>query len=340
MLVEIESWECYAPHVSARLSKLPRKPPARRQRREFTEADAWLGLEGGWQHLYGGVRERGYSIEWHDFSTDTEFDWAPTFHPGGLEICLNLAGHGWVSDGAARLELGPLTGGFYFRGTSALEGGRAAGARHQFITVELSREFLRQHMDGAERELSVLLRGILTGDMASRVSPMIRLTGEHRAIVASLRKPPVLAGAQRLWYHAKALEIASAFFFATEDEGELFCHRQQRLNRERVVKVIGLLRENLAESLSLEEIGRRVGCSHFHLSRVFSQETGQSIFQHLRQLRLERAAELLREGRLNVTQVALEVGFSSPSHFSMAFRETFGCCPGLYPLATPAQQAG
>ena len=66
---------------------------------------------------------------------------------------------------------------------------------------------------------------------------------------------------------------------------------------------------------------------------------GKTISQYLRQLRMEKAAELLRAGKLNVTQVAMEVGYASSSHFSTAFHETFGCCPGLYPLATPAQRA-
>jgi len=107
---------------------------------------------------------------------------------------------------------------------------------------------------------------------------------------------------------------------------------------ERVEKVIGLLRSKLAEPPNLEEIGRFVGCSPFHLSRTFSAETGQTIPQYLRQLRLERAAELLRSGKFNVTEAALEVGYSSLSHFSQAFHEEFGCCPGLYPLRTPTQK--
>jgi len=41
-----------------------------------------------------------------------------------------------------------------------------------------------------------------------------------------------------------------------------------------------------------------------------------------------------------VTEAALEVGYNSLSHFSSAFHETFGCCPGLYPLKTPTQKAG
>jgi AraC-like DNA-binding protein len=41
---------------------------------------------------------------------------------------------------------------------------------------------------------------------------------------------------------------------------------------------------------------------------------------------------LLRTGQCNVTEAALDVGYNSLSHFSAAFHEAFGCCPGLYPL--------
>jgi len=75
-----------------------------------------------------------------------------------------------------------------------------------------------------------------------------------------------------------------------------------------------------------------VGCSPFHLSRTFSQVTGQTIPQYVRKLRMEKAAELLQSGRFNVTEAALEVGYSSLSHFSQAFCQVIGCCPGLYPL--------
>ena len=104
-------------------------------------------------------------------------------------------------------------------------------------------------------------------------------------------------------------------------------------NRERAQKVLAILKENLADPPGLEELGRRVGCSHFYLSRIFTQEAGKTISVALRDLRMERAASLLREGRMNVTQAALEVGYSSLSHFSAAFHEVIGCCPGLYPLA-------
>ena len=100
---------------------------------------------------------------------------------------------------------------------------------------------------------------------------------------------------------------------------------------------MSLLRERLVAPTSLEEIGRKVGCSPFYLSRTFSAEMGTTIPQYLRKLRMERAAELLRSGKCNVTEAAFEVGYSSLSHLSQAFCQTMGCCPGLYPLKRPAQ---
>ena len=81
---------------------------------------------------------------------------------------------------------------------------------------------------------------------------------------------------------------------------------------------------------TLEMLAATLGCGSFHLSRTFSQHTGHTIPQYLRRVRLERAARLLREGRCNVTEAAMKVGYNSLSHFSKAFWEQFGCCPGLY----------
>ena len=308
---------------------------------DFSEVDAWSGVGEGWRHLHGNFLSLGYSIEWHDFTAKEPFAWDSTFHPDSVEICLNLSGTGrveTVDNPPATLEFAPLTCGFYISGKNGLRGTRTQGERHQFITVELSRDFLAQHFPPDQRtHLHPILRDFLEGKTEAALSAPTRLTGDTQQLVMSLRKPPVFAVAHRLWYMAKALEVAAALFYAP-DEKEFFCLRQKSQNYERVQKVIAYLKTHLAEPISLEEIGRQVGCSHYYLSRLFTQEMGKTIFQHLRDLRMDRAAELLREGRLNVTQVAMEVGYSSPSHFSTAFHEAFGCCPGLYPLATSPQE--
>ncbi len=306
--------------------------------RAFTERPVWRSVGSGWQHLHGNVREMGVSFEWHDFKTNQDFDWGKSFHPGTVEVCLNLAGNGTVASNQCEVSFEPLASGFYRRGVQPLRASRVANQRHQFLTVEMSFGFLRRHLRDYVTSLHPLVRTVVAGrSEKSDVTKPSRLTSRQQQLIASLRQAPVLAPAQAVWYQAKALEVAAEFFFVTSGEQELFCQRQQRLSSERVEKVIALLRQDLAAPPKLEEIGRLAGCSPFYLSRIFSTATGMTIPQYLRQLRMERAAELLKSGKYNVTEAALEVGYSSLSHFSQTFHETFKCCPGLYPLRTPVQ---
>lgn len=305
----------------------------------FSERPAWRAIGDGWRHLHGSVRGAGVSFEWHDFTANGEFDWGKSFHPGSVEVCLNLQGSGKVSLNKSEAVFTPVTAGFYRRGEKPLTASRAAGQRHQFLTVEMSFDFLRRHLADFAPTLHPLVREVVGGESEkSAVAPVTRLTSRQQQLLASLRDAPVLAAAQNLWYQTKALELAAELFFVAPGEQELFCQRQNRLAAERAERVVALLEQHLSEPLTLEEIGRAVGCSPFHLSRTFSAATGLTIPQYLRQLRMERAAELLKSGKFNVTEAALEVGYSSLSHFSQAFHETFGCCPGLYPLKLPAQK--
>lgn len=307
----------------------------------FTESGAWRDVGRGWQPLFGSFCGAGYSIEWHDFFAKRELDWAASFHPDCVELCLNLDGHGFVEARGDRTEFAPSTAGFYRNKNEPLQAKRSANEQHQFLTVEFSCPFLAKHLDGLKTTLHPIVCAAIRNCPCQHVTgTIVRLSASQQQLISTLRQPPVYAAAQPLWYQCKALELAVTFLLQPPPEHELFCTRQQRLAQERVERVILVLKQNLANPPSLEELGKRIGCSHFYLSRVFSAQTGKTMTLYLRQLRMEKAAELLRSGNYNVTEAALEVGYSSLSHFSAAFHETFGCCAGLYPLKTTAQKAG
>ncbi len=302
----------------------------------FSEVGAWRDVGKGWQPLFGSFHGNGYSVEWHDFKARREFDWAASFHPGCVELCLNLEGHGFVEGRGERAEFAPNTAGFYHRREEPLTARRATNEQHQFLTVEFSCPFLAKHLAGTEAVLHPIVRAAIENCPCEHVaSSTVRLGAAQQQLIASLRQPPVYATAQPLWYQCKALELALTFLLQPPPDKEMFCTRQQRLAQERVEQVIYLLKQDLANPPPLEELGKKIGCSHFYLSRIFSTQTGKTITQYLRQLRMERAAELLKSGEYNVTEAALEVGYNSLSHFSAAFHETFGSCPGLYPLKIP-----
>ena len=298
------------------------------------EQGAWHDVQNGWRPLYGDVEQFGVGVEWHDFRTEHAFDWGRSFHPRSVEFCLNLAGHGAVGQ-SPRLKRDylPDTSGYYSVADEPLNATRQANQRHQFVTLEFSRKHLQKQLEHCESDLDPHMRqAVFSGKDSATVSAPQPITREQRVVVGSLLQPPVPKAAQALWYQSKALELMAHFLFVAKDP-ELFCMRQKRVAHERVERAKDLLGRNLAEPPLLETLGQEVGCSPFHLSRIFSREVGFTIPQYLRKLRMERAAELLRTGRYNVTEAATEVGYASLSHFSKAFCETIGCCPVLYPAA-------
>lgn len=306
-----------------------RQPPAC----DFAEARVWSLLGGGWHCLHGCYCQRGLSVEWHDFECTKPRDWARSFHPGSVEVCLNLSGHARLSRGDTTVVISPMSLGFYAVGDGGLAAWRLPGEQHQFLTLEFATSFLDRHLKGHEPALHRVLRTALGPQKDSvGISTIEPLPVSFRKWIETLRQPEVVGAAQGLWYESKALELVARLFFDRPDQDHPLPTRRDSVATDRVARLVEILGETLADPPSLKELGRRIGCSPYHLSRTFSREMGMTLPQYLRQIRMERAAELLKSGRFNVTEAALEVGYSSLSHFSHAFCEVMGCCPGLYPL--------
>ena len=91
-----------------------------------------------------------------------------------------------------------------------------------------------------------------------------------------------------------------------------------------------LIAESFAERVTLDSLAGQLGVSPFRLCRAFRQTTGGSLHQQLMRLRLVTALEKLSEYRERLTDLAFDLGFSSHSHFTHAFRGYFGRSPSAY----------
>lgn len=91
-----------------------------------------------------------------------------------------------------------------------------------------------------------------------------------------------------------------------------------------------ILLQHLNNPPSLAQLARQVGLNECTLKRGFRQVFGATAFGYLHDYRLEQARQLLQERRLNVSEVAHTVGFSSCSHLSKAFRQKYGVSPKQY----------
>ena len=155
----------------------------------FTERPVWHAIGNGWCHLHGSVSGAGLSFEWHNFTVAEEFNWGKSFHPGSIEVCLNREGNGRVGLHKREATFTPLTIGFYRRGDEALPATREAKQQHQFLTVEMSFDFLRRHLGEFVTSLHPLVRDVVSGQSEkSAVAPTMRLTTRQSQLVASLRQ--------------------------------------------------------------------------------------------------------------------------------------------------------
>ncbi len=297
-----------------------------------SEGPAWKDIRGVWQPLHGNFAEQGLSLEWHEFQLDKDLNWARSFHPGSLEICVNYSGSAWIErDGIPQPIVGEQIA-IYTSSKQATKAVRQAGTFHRFLTIEISARFLESQFPRMLKRLKPSIRDFITNpDSAEPSLEIQQLPSGLLATRVHFLNPPVPEGARETWYLGRVLEILAQTIFSPEDPGELFCKRVQRTTSERVERVCYLLERDLENPPTLEMLAEIVGLSTFHLSRSFTKETGGSIPKYLRMKRIEKAAELLRGGKTNVTQAAMAVGYSSLSAFNKAFVEQMGCCPGLYP---------
>ena len=123
-----------------------------------------------------------------------------------------------------------------------------------------------------------------------------------------------------LWVLERALERA---FEKKEAPRAAVSHFHRKL----ACQIQSILSTRFHETLSLQSLSNELGYSPYHLSHVFRWQTGVSIHQYLNQIRLRTALEMISDGCLNLTQLAVDLGYSHHSHFSLAFRKSFGAPP-------------
>lgn len=103
-----------------------------------------------------------------------------------------------------------------------------------------------------------------------------------------------------------------------------------RAHRECAERVKELLSRRFHEPLSLAEIARAAYVSPYHLCRVFSREVGMPVHRYLNRLRLRASLPRMTDRQANLSELALDLGYSSHSHFSSAFRREFGITPSEF----------
>ncbi len=153
---------------------------------------------------------------------------------------------------------------------------------------------------------------------------------QHHELVAALENLPVHSQCS-LWVDEKIMILVEEVLRGAYQHYSPSPTRRRPMTRKKHAELVesakSFVAGHFAESLTLDEIADAVETSPFHLSRIFRAQTGTPVYRYLRHLRLRTSLEMLAAGADDLTTLALDLGFSSHSHFSDSFRSEFGLSP-------------
>lgn len=98
----------------------------------------------------------------------------------------------------------------------------------------------------------------------------------------------------------------------------------------RITRALTIIEENLDKPVRLSAVLSDLRISRSHFEHLFKRETGTSFRRYRKRLRLRRAAAMLSDWRLRISEVAYAVGYGDPSNFSRDFRQAFRTSPTEY----------
>lgn len=155
----------------------------------------------------------------------------------------------------------------------------------------------------------------------------------------------LLSGRLRHGVHQEeqdALHIEESAYALLDSLSDAVRQVRRALPQKRIIKVCALetaaiVSSRFEDKLSIDSIAQMLDMSPFHLCRSFRVATGMTIHGYVTTLRMSEAVQRLWSYRRNLTELALDLGYTSHSHFSYTFRQFFGITPSEL-MACPAER--
>ncbi len=193
------------------------------------------------------------------------------------------------------------------------------------IPTTYFKRILRDYFEG--QEIDAYEKKLLTGISKIGITPYM----EH--IFAELKDlTGYRGGLGYLFLESKVLELLSVYLSEVLELSILSSNSVSisRSDRDSILEAKRIIDSQLAFAPSCEELARQVNISTSKLAKGFSSLFGTSVHAYIIDRRLEKAAGMLLESELNISQIAMLVGYSKPSNFAAAFKRKYGVIPKNY----------
>jgi AraC-like DNA-binding protein len=204
----------------------------------------------------------------------------------------------------------------------------SAGTPTVSVALCVLPEFFPEQMGLALEDLPEPLRSLTLAETRPYALHRFDLTRELMVAAHSILASPSSLRSQPAYSQAKAVELMCLLMERmAADRGASWVGERSSGHKARLHEAREWLIRRHAEDVTLDHVCREVGLNRTALTSGFRQLFGTTVYDFLQKVRMERAYELLQDGKRSVAQVAEAVGYAHSCTFSTAFHAYFGCSP-------------
>lgn len=193
------------------------------------------------------------------------------------------------------------------------------------VTIGVSQHYLHQLFGHIDHPLVV---SVLESEddfmLETGISPQIIKTA------SDMLQPPIPESIESHYYKLKCEELL-CYTVALLMQREAIPMSRMHMDDIKAIYAIKLqLQSHLDEPPNIAALAKEAGMSEPKLRKLFKQTFGKGVFDYYQTERMQKAAQLLSEKRLTVSEVGYQLGFTNLSHFSRVFAEHIGTKPKKY----------
>lgn len=250
-------------------------------------------------------------------------------------------GFGFCLSGLTRINQDCMKKEFFVRGNESafyhfpdMRGAYLIKSNNDILTIgiQMNPDFFYSLMEEERHYESPLLRKFVDNEFRDSFRDTNIVSPPMKRVMWDIFNCEEKGLSRRFFYESRVMELMFLKIKQLES-GQSRVEKPFMMHSGDIKKIIEageILAKNLENPPGLVELSRSVGLSRTQLLKYFSDVFGFSPYKYLRNLRLEKAVILLRDGKVNITEIAFKVGYSSSSHFTKVFKDYYGMPPSKY----------
>ncbi|WP_343307465.1 AraC family transcriptional regulator [Chitinophaga niabensis] len=270
----------------------------------------------------------GVSMRWCDCSIDQSARVEVESREEFVELHYNITGQSSSDFGEGNFDFQPLRHSLFYSngyaGSHQITGDK--NSSHAFLEVKLSRNIFERLNLGMDSPGNIIM-DYMTDRRTGWVGKTAPISPEMVFLISNIRKCPYSGMMKRLYLESKLMELYLLQINTLTADERQFATNLKRGDIDKIYEAREFIDKHYGEPCSIIYLASHIGLNQQKLKTGFREILGITVFGYLSEVRMQQAKRMLLEEKKYVGEVAIEVGYKNPHHFTAAFKKRFGFLP-------------